>query len=292
MIYCLNNMKGFSHRYNVDEQRKCMDHNTYIVQNNGIVGKVVHLKFKDESQQLTRMRLNINKNNFPDFTGINTYDDWYFKIVRFDATYPYICILVDKNNRVIVTTTQNIGNLFVYPGYEFKTYDGYEELILPSVDWNIFNHKYQREVVYNFPIQDTDYIARPVYIEYYNDLFNLNYKKQLEEIDLSDRKLDIEKIREKIISVNPNLDVFDNSFLIRYPAYYENHLKDMLDIPLRVVHKGYVIRVDKNANEAFIVVIQMNEDGSYRFLTDREATFYFDENKPAIFLEDLNLWQK
>ena len=72
MIYCLNNMKGFSHRYNVDEQRTCMDHNTYVAQNGGFVGKVVHLKFKDEAQQLVRTRLNINKNNFPDFTGVNT----------------------------------------------------------------------------------------------------------------------------------------------------------------------------------------------------------------------------
>jgi len=292
MIFCLNNMKGFSRRYNIDGQRTCMDHDTYVEQDANYIGKVVHLKFKDEYSQITRMRLNINKNNFPEFTGTNSYDDWYFKIIRYDAGFPNTAILVDHENRILVTTTEIITNLFVYPGYEYHTFDGFEELKVPEIGWSEFNHKYPREYVHNFPVQDTDYIGRPVYIEYYNDIFNLRKKDQLKEIDLSDRNVDIGKIREKLLEVNPDLDVFDNSYLIRYPSYYESHIKDMLDIPLRVVHKGYVIRVDKNANEAFIVVLQLNTDGSYRFITDREATFYFDESLPACKLEDLGLWLK
>ena len=292
MIYCLNNMKGFSHRFNLDEHRTLMNHNTYVEQNTDYVGKIVHLKFKDEAQQILRTRLNINKNNFPEFTGVNSYDDWFFKIVRFDKDFPNVCILVDKEDRVMVTTTDTIKNLFVHPGYEYREYDGFSELRVSTLNWKNFNHKYQREVVHNYPIQDTDYYARPVYIEYHNDIYDLSYKKQLEEIDLSDRQVDIDELRKKLIGTNPNLDVFDNSFLIRYPAYFENHLKDMLDVPLRVVHKGVVIRVDKNANEAYIVVLQQNEDGTCRFVTDREATFYFDEDKERVKIEELYLWQR
>lgn len=291
MIYCLNNLLGFSNKYDLT-YRQVMDHIKYPLQDFNKIGKVIHLKFKDEKQQIIRNRLNINKNKFPQFTEENTYDDWYFKIIRYDSEFPYTVILVDKDNRVIVTDTTKINNLYVHPGYEYRGIDGFEELKVDTKNWKDFNHAYKRDFIHQYPIQRDDYIGLPIYIEYYLDLFNLKKSDQLKEIDLSDRKPDIEKIREELIEVNPDLDVFDNSFLIRYPSYYNQHLKSLVDVPLRVVHKGFIIRVDISSCDCVMVAIQINEDGSCRYITDREATFYYDEKSDKLSLEELDLWQR
>ena len=232
MILCLNNMKNFSRANNTF--RKCIDSNTFPEQDEEKIGKLVHLKFRDEKDQITRQRLNINKNKFPDFTGENTYDDWFFKIIRYDKVFPFRVILKDSLDRVLVTTTSEISSLFVHPGYKFVTNykdTGDNELVLPVSEWETFNKLYLKDHVHCYPVQDDQLLGKSVYIEYYNDLFKPRSENNI-ILDLYNQKKPFSEIRDEIISMNPELEVFDNNILASFPIYYNRHQKDLIDCPL------------------------------------------------------------
>lgn len=292
MILCLNNMKNFS-RAN-DTYRKCIDSKTFPKQDLEKLGKLIHLKFRDENDQYTRFRLPINKKNFPQFSGETNNESWFFRIIRYDIEFPYKVILIDKNKRIIVTDRTKITELFVHPDYKFSiSSDGFKELeLVYSEDWDTFNNLYLKDYVHCYPVQDKELLGISVYIEYYNDLFNLKSEDQLKEINIDNQKKSKDELRKGLEEGNIKRNTLNDGSLFTFPIYYDRHQKDMVDIPKRVIKKGVIIRVDMNATDPEIVVAQFDDNNKLSFITDKEATFYYDSNNVnKIDLESLNIWQ-
>lgn len=283
MILQINNILNFTHG-SINNTKKYISSTVYPEQDENFINKYIRIRFYDKNNSIKMMRLNINKNIFKEFTGFNSYDNWKFKIVRFDKDFPNIAILVDIADRVVVTTTDMIKDLYYHPGYQLEE----NEVDLPIIDWNIFNEKYPNEFIHTFPIQNKQYLGRLVYTEYINDIKSITDNVVVPQ----DQYKEFLDIKEQLLAGNPDLSVLPDCILKSFPHYYDRHKMDRLDFPRRAINPGVIIRADENDSDPYIVVMEYLKDGTVRFVTDRECFIYYETETKHVNIGELNICQK
>lgn len=283
MILQINNMLNFNDNY-FTSTKTYISSDNYPEQNTNFLNKIVRIRFYDEESGIRMNRLNINKNKFPEFKGYNSYDNWTFRILRFDKEYPNIAILIDKLSRVVVTSTDMISGLYYHEGYELSE----DEVQLQTLGWDIFNEHYVNEYIHAYHIQNKQYIGKLVYTEYLYDIKNKPISSNA--IIPTDQYKEFSDLKEQLLVGNPNLEVMPDCILKSFPHYYNRHKQDRLDIPRRAINPGIVIRADENGSDPNIVVVEFLPNGTKRYVTDKECFIYYETDTKNSNIGELDLY--
>lgn len=266
MIFLLQNLLHYTGDYINKKYSKIQSAKTYPKQNPDIINKLFFVPYKDENDIKLNHRLYIAA-TYDKFTGESGPYENYTKVLRFDLGEPYVAILVDKYNKIIVADTRILLEYKLYPGYKYiVNHNGLSEAHLNTMtDWDTFNEEYAKEKIWTVHVQANEYIGQPAYIEYFNDILT----------------------RDKSENILPYYEPID--IQIENTARYK---EDLLNRPIIATERGYVIRADQNGTDAEMVVMVVNETtNERRYLLGSEAFFYIDTDENKVSLEDLNLWQ-
>lgn len=312
MILQLNDIVGFkdnhwiAQQFNADMKR--FTHDTYPEQDITALGKIVHLDYKDYAGQHRWQRLNINTKFYPEYDGESSEEmNRWWKIVRFDKDYIYSidevageevitreqedesttidntvkvpgkAILIGPNNKIIVTSTAKIRRMWNYPGYDMSD----NEFWLPRAgNWKKFNKERKLDFVHPVPVPNSLYMGIPVVTEYYGDI--LKYDSVINRLPESpDQHPTFEQLKEHLYLSDPELQEkkVPDVILKSFPLYYSRHEHHILDIPRRAINYGAVIRCDESPvlGGDSIVVAEIMDDNSIRYVTGSEAFIYFDD---------------
>ena len=262
MIFLLQNLLHYTGDYINKKYSKIQSADDYPRQNEDMVGKLIFVPYRDENEVKLNYRLYV-PSKYIKFDGINGPYDNYTKILRFDAEEPYVAVLVDRDDKIIVADSRILANYKVYPGYKYgKNYRGFQEAPLTMVDWDIFNDEYNREKLWLIHVQNKDYLGQPAYVEYFDDTVNMDRDNNI-------------------------LPYYDPENVIEYSRYRA----DRLNVPTVATEKGYVIRSDESGDEAEIVVMIVNgQTGDRKYILGSEAFFYIETEEDKVSIGDLNLW--
>lgn len=325
MVLQLNDLVGFKDNYWLKQtfsDMKRITSDTYPEQNMEVLGKRVHIDCIDyEGGHRLIDRLNITKNHYPEYEGRESEDlpQWW-KIVRFDKDYQFTldqldqneieddiiktgdgeysvkdnivtipgkAILIGAKNKVIVTSTEKISRMWYYPEYIMED----NELYLPRAwNWKKFNKERKLDFVHPLPVQNRTYLGMPVMTEYYHDI--LKYDSIVNRMPESpDQHITFEQIKEHLYLSDPELQKakVPDVILKSFPLYYSRHEHHNLDIPRRAINYGVLIRVDEQhiLGGDGIVVAEIREDKSIRYVTGSEAFVYFDTDSKKVDLTEI-----
>lgn len=264
MIFMLQNLLHYTYDYMFKDQSK-LSSSKYPTQNTNIINKLLFVPYRDENQVLLNYRLYIPDTLYPQFNGHSGPYDNFTKVLRFDMEEPYVAILVDENDYIIVADSRELLNYKLYPGYQYtKDFRGFTEAHLDTMTetWSEFNEAYNAERIWDIHVQNWTYVGVKVYVEYFDDILHKPHDFNILEPDPIDHDL----------SKRMN--------------------RDFLNRPLRTSETGYVIRADENGNEGSIVVMVINEEtGERKYVLGTEAFFYFKSTDEKVNIKDLNIWQ-
>ena len=240
----------------------------------------------------------------------------YFQVLRFDLEAPFKAILCTERNEVIVTDTQtlqsiiDLESLFLAKNIVAMRLKGRKYVSFNVVqDENEFFDSYRNEEVHIYPIQNDEMFGLPVMIEYDKDLdkdhsyneANLHtfVDPQGNEIVYRDgegwRYVDngdefsgvptywwnnqfpyTERMTAAQIERNRLLGAYPVSVLRSFEHYYNVHAKSIVDKPRRHKTLGVIIRIDVNATEPEVVVMEFLDTGYVRFICQDEARFFYN----------------
>lgn len=297
MILQIQNIVPMTDSHYISYGRDYISTEKYPEQDEIWLNKLVRVSHRYMKDKEVRRRLYINKNIYSQFNGYNSYDDILWRVLRFDKDQtPGYVILINKNNDVIVTKTDKLLELFVYPEYKYQT----DEVLLSEYDWDEFNKLYQRDYIHYIPNQMPEYLGRSVYTEYMSDVKNIKpflatseEKAEYIQFDATLNKVDHEKIIKEIIEGNKNLDILPDNVKESFPYYYDRFHKDHTNIPRRAINTGNIISADCSGLHQYFVVREIDPNGNVRFVLSNEAFFYFDtDNIKNIDIKELNLYAK
>lgn len=263
-VYMLQNILHYTGDY-ISKKYSPLSHSKYPTQNDNVVGKLLFVPYRNENGVSLNYRLYIPKTMYRHFEGISGPYDNFTKVLRFDMEEPYVAILVDEEDYIIVGDSRVMLNYKLYPNYKYtEDYRGFSEAHLDTMTktWDEFNEAYNQERLLDIHVQNQTYLGYPVYVEYFNDLLDDDF-------------------RENILPP----DKIDYAGTKRFNSSYLNK-------PFRASERGYVIRADESGTEAEIVVMCIDEEtGKRKYLLGSEAYFYIKFTDTPVKIGDLNLWQ-
>ncbi len=263
MIFELNNnLKANAHTIlNLPN----MSSSSYPKQNEELLGCTIRLRFKSEYKNELIERYIKDGND----KLISNPSSAYFMVARFDTEYPHIAILINPYNEVIIACSETLipYDLMLKPipnetiSSEYPK--GKSSIVFNMSNEKLFNKLYEKEYIYEYPIQIDNIVGQRVYVDYESDRTNSS-------LSYNDNKLPY--IHKRPSDIGDNIPV---------------HLQDKIDDPSRVNgNEAYVIRADKNNNYPQFVVIEKikEEDKTYiKFILSSEAHFYYDNEKDPIY---------
>ena len=256
----------------------------YPEQDERYLGKYIRIRYTNHNNSPDyQSRLIINKNIHPEFTCTGADIDTKFKIVRFDKVEPNVVILINSRNEVIVADNNIINEYLYYPGY-IREEDEVELQVADS--WEIFNNKYFMEKIYCINVSEVNLLGRVVFTEYLEDLEKYDSFTNVAKPELNNGKT-FEQIKAQLIMGNPKLEVMPDCILKSFPAYYNRHEHDLVDIPMRTINTGVVIRADINGDH--FVIMEILEDGTKRFVTESEGFYYYETESQPVNLYKENI---
>lgn len=283
MILQLNNMvtvENLKYKPKIDY----ISSTVYPEQDINYLGKKIRIRFRDQSEYFIRSRLPINKTKYPEYTGESSQDDNIFTIVRWDKVYPYKIIVIDKHQRVILPDRDWLELMIYYPGYQSDTN---EVIFRKAKSWSEYNREYRNDMIYEYPLQNTEILGTVVFSEYYNDIITYDSSVNRMVVDMSKQYKPFEQIKEQLLIGNPGLAKMPICILKSFPHYYDRHKKDRVDIPRRAINSGVVIRSDIDHT----VILEILDDGSYRYVCDDEGFFYYETESDKVNIKELDIWQ-
>lgn len=323
MVLQLNDLTGFKDNYWLKQtfsDMKRITSDTYPEQITEALGKRIHMDYIDyEGGHRRYHRINITKANYPEYEGEDSEDipQWWY-IVRFDKDYEFTleeeendenailienagyevkdnivripgkAILIGPRNKVLVTTTNKINRMWYYPEYTMAD----NEFYLPRAwNWKKFNKERSLDFVHPAPVQNRTYLSMPVMTEYYHDI--LKYDSIVNRMSESpDQHPTFEQIKEHLYLGDPELQKakVPDVLLKSFPFYYSRHEHHNLDIPRRAINYGVLIRVDDKhiIGGDGIVVAEIMEDKSIRYVTGSEAFIYIDIDSKKVDSVDID----
>lgn len=245
---------------------------TYPEQNDMYLNKSVTIRFKDESDGTGIVR----ERNTP-------YEPQkpVFFVLRWDKSEDGIIIAIDYKLRVVVVP---VKEMISHRWYKKQTWDNIIFLYQGELTEKEFNEQiYSKEKIYVYGQQDTTKLLYNVVSEYEKDRFN-----GVSNTDRNRDNINYFEIVQHVKAEHPDRMMWPDVILRSYNSYYDEHRHSKLDVPMRYVNNGYVIRYDKY----HIVVMETNRVGQRRFITDQEANFYLaPEATVKTTWEALNLWR-
>lgn len=314
MILQVNNFTNFNSAA-INTLSK-LTHDTYPEQDPFYLGKVVKVNFYDGN---LHYRYNLNQSHYPEYDGPNTEDiDIWWKIVRFDKDsiyeleevigediitdkemedsqtidnivyIPGTMILINKWGQVITGSTVDLKRMVQYPKYTLATN---EVLLNIAETWDQFNNERKFDKIFgiHYP-HKLEFIYKPVYTEYYKDI--LAYDSAVNRLSSSpDQHKTFEQIKEQLIAGNPDNEKLPDEILKSFPTYYPRHEHHILDIPRRAINSGVLIRCSERViDDQPEVVVEVMEDGSYRYITGKEAFIYVETDTSSVDMNSLDLY--
>jgi len=256
----------------------------YPEQDEKYIGKKIRVPFSDQTETFIRARFPISQHKYPEYDGLSSNDNHLFTIVRFDKDYPGKIIAIDHQYRVLLLDKDWIDTLIYYPGF---TPEENEVVFRQAETWEEFNREYKTEKIYQFPIQMEEMLGTLVFSEYYNDIINYDSGVNRLSMDYQSQFKTFEQIKEQLLIGNPALKKVPDCILKSFPHYFNRHYHDRSNIPRRAINTGVVIRCD---NEA-AVILEILEDGSYRYVCDDEGFFYYESESERSNIKELDIWQ-
>ena len=139
---------------------------------------------------------------------------------------PFVAILVDEEDQIRVGDTRVMMNYKLYPNYVYtEEYRGFTEAHLDTMTntWDEFNEAYKQERLLDIHVQNQTYLGYPVYVEYYNDLLDDDFRENI----LPPDRLDFSTLSPL------------------------RHLNNYMNKTFRTSQRGYVIRADESATEGW-----------------------------------------
>lgn len=262
-----------------DVNKESFTHDTYPEQDLDYIGKKVRVKTKNRRfGNVIFGRLEINRYVHPEYTGEREIlTSPLFEIVRFDKKENGVCILL-YGISVVVCKVEDIKELYYYEGYEREQ----DELELKELPWDEFNERYPHDKIHILHNQNYFVIDKPVYVEYYKDIFTHDKEENLLHRELINRPKDLkeymEKLEKKFHDHMYPLDTLSKEWIRSFTYYYNNHNKSFEDYPRMVLEQGIMICSDTdNTNTAHDIVKVVNEGTKYdKYILNTEATFYID----------------
>ena len=263
-----------------------LSNDKYPTQNEDYLGKYICVRHKTEYNQMLNQRFHIPEGDYDDYIyPENSGRRRFFQILRWDTEEPFRAILMNNSGEVIVAyTTQLENDLYDLMGSKMykaslirAQMKGYNYLVInQTYDNDLFFDKLYYEKVNFIGIQDEPYLGMEVWSEYDTDL---SLEKDTERM-LDNRnkygKLSKETMKE-MIRRDPILYSMPDEIFNSYPYYYSWRDKSFADNSRRAINKGYIIRADKQGSvEPELVVMEVLEDGSVRFVTQHEARFFYN----------------
>lgn len=269
---------------------KYLTHSLYPTQDTDYLGKVILMRYRNELGRIINNRFEIDPRVFTTYTGARRSGiPTYFRILRFDKVEPYTAILINANMEILVANSNDI-KAQTYP----NTYTGISnhnslykigEAPYTTIDNTTFIATYDKEYIYNYPIQKEEYIGMPVYTEYYLDIFNTGISNTVTQ----DTPKTWNEITTEVITGNPALNIYTNTseLLHSSPYYHNNRDTNYVDSPRASVNTGYLLRADQGDNDQNkYVVMEYNSSTGYRFILSDEAYFYIENNSVVFTTTD------
>ena len=295
MIRLVNDITGFS--YFNTTNRDSFGSSKYPNQYGQYLNKYTTIRFKNTitHSNYYRFRIPSKYSNYNPVMNSELYPK-FFRIVRFDNDIPNKAILIgDITGEVLVCkasdllTLQNINCDFcnkVKHRAELNEYSYFEPNETLSEDYLLkFFEDYNKEIVYEYPVQNMDLLGREVWIEFNSDLTlpksnqNIITKQDYitgEEVPVKNTYKFTSEMRKRLEDGNSKLLNEKDYYLASYPHTYNIHSQSKIDMPRRTTKKGIIIRADMQSVEPHIVVMEYSESNSVRYICDDEARFYID----------------
>lgn len=262
-----------------------LSNDKYPTQNEEYLGKYICVRHKTQYNQMINQRFHIPAVTYDEYIyPENSGRRRFFQILRWDMEEPFRAILMNNSAEVIVTyTTQLENDLYdltdsnmlaaTMTRAEMK---GYEYLILNETsDSDLFFDKLYYEKVNFIGIQDEPYLGMEVRSEYDIDLSLEKDDRMLQNRNIYN-KLSNDTMKQ-MIKRNPILYSMPEEIFNSYPYYYSWRDKSYADNSRRAINKGYIIRADKQGSvEPELVVMEVLDDNSVRFVTQHEARFFYN----------------
>ena len=261
MVKCLNDILHYTGDY-MSKSNSLISNTDYPEQDSNYVGKLLFVPYRNENNHTRNFRLFISTMTHREFTGTTGPFENFTKVLRFDLAEPYVAILVDEMNYIIIGDTREIRKYTIYPGYEYSSFRGLSEVHMNMCEtWDEFNNEYNSEVFFMVHSQNADYVGKPVYTEFYKDLIPYTHE---------------DNILPREYYQNPDARIN----------------QDMINVPLRTLNQGYVIRADENGNLAnFVVMLEDPNTHVRKYILGSEGYFYINTEDPLKSLQELNLWR-
>lgn len=258
--------------------RPCGDNNNlglsasyYPQQNLEYIGRTISIRFIDESDGtgIIRERNSIYEHQKP-----------VFFVLRWDIELDGTVIMIDRKHRVVVAS---VADMISHLWYKKMRWDDIVFMYDGSMTEEEFNQQiYSVEKIYQYGQQDTSRLLYNIVSEYENDRFN-----GVSIVDRNRDRLDYEEIIRNVKISHPERESWPDVILRSYNSYHNEHALSKLDVPMRYINTGFVIRCDK----FHTVVVEYDKNGNQRFITDKEAYFYIaPEVTFKTTWEELDLW--
>ena len=290
MIRLVNDMNGFS--YFNSTNKNVMGVGAYPEQYSEYINTYTTLKFQDTPHFNTYYRFKIQK-KYANYNPVITQDHpKFFRIVRLDKAI----LIGDTLGEVVVAKASELLQLQNIENSEFcdyvkataarKKYD-YFEPMEPFEENSLlaFFEKYNAEKIWEYPVQDFDLLGRIVWIEYNRSLTDAKSSDNTihttdaetgEDIPIKNDFTFTAAMRDWIIQNNRKLERQPDYYLAYYPYTYNVHSQSRIDMPRRSYTQGIIIRADVQSVEPHIVVMEITDNNTIRFICDDEARFYID----------------
>lgn len=262
-----------------------LSNDKYPTQNEEYLGKYICVRHKTQYNQMLNQRFHIPAITYDEYIyPENSGRRRFFQILRWDMEEPFRAILMNNSAEVIVTYTTQLEN-DLYDLTDSKMLaatitraemKGYEYLILNETsDPDLFFDKLYYEKVNFIGIQDEPYLGMEVRTEYDIDLSLEKDDRMLQNRNIYN-KLSNDTMKQ-MIRRNPILYSMPEEIFNSYPYYYSWRDKSYADNSRRAINKGYIIRADKQGSvEPELVVMEVLDDNSVRFVTQHEARFFYN----------------
>ena len=224
-----------------------------------------------------------------------------FLVLRWDAEFPRVVILLGRKGEVIVGNADYLESLAFPPGYTegiHKDFAGFPELVFNNTTENTkanidkFYKDEANEFIHKYPIQNEDYLGIQVYTEYDADITNKSLTNKLEATKPKPYNTPYDKrVKDNLNTIygelrqgnSPSWYIAD--YLLRgYYPFFNRHLHDRVDKPRKAINKGIILRADRDRLNGYIVIAEYSADSTLRFIVQKEASLFTTTEK--IHLED------
>lgn len=273
------------------------DFGTYPKQRTEYIRKLIRIRYTDEREgaQFVHNRFWIDSVKYPTLL-YKQLTRKFFLVLRWDTEFPRVVILMGRKGEIIVADADDLESLAFPPQYIegiHEDFAGYPEIVYNTSEDNskenidTFYKNENKEHIYQYPIQNEDFLGINVFTEYDADITNTALTNQLQATKPkpydTETHIDRRDKNKRLATIYGELREGDSpswylaDYLLRgYYPFFNRHLHDKVDSPRKAINKGIILRADRDRLNGYIVVGEYSANSTMRFIVQKEASIYTD----------------